>query len=89
MMAIAEAASIPYMIGQMDEGMLATAAAVHAGAASQALFFEIHGYKRVKFQPFRGLEIRRGAMVVPKVPGLGVEVDEAALSCVHIVGEKG
>jgi len=89
MMAIAEAASIPYMIGQMDEGMLATAAAVHAGAASQAWFFEIHGYKRVKFQPFQGLEIRRGAMVVPKVPGLGVEVDEAKLSCVHIVGEKG
>jgi L-alanine-DL-glutamate epimerase-like enolase superfamily enzyme len=89
MEAIAEAAGIPYMIGQMDEGMLATAAAVHAGAASQAWFFEIHGYKRVKFQPFRGLEIRRGAMVVPKVPGLGVEVDETALSCVHVVGEKG
>lgn len=89
MMVIAETAGIPYMIGQMDEGMLATAAAVHAGAASRARFFEIHGYKRVRSQPFRGLEIRRGAMVVPKAPGLGVEVDEAALNCVHVVKEKG
>lgn len=89
MMAIAEAASIPYMIGQMDEGMLATAAAVQAGAFSRAQYFEVHGYKRVKSQPFRGLEIRGGAMIVPKGPGLGVEVDEAALSCVHVIKGRG
>ena len=86
--AIADAAGIPYMIGQMDEGMLATAAAVHAGAASNARHFEIHGYKRVATQPFKGLEVRRGAMVVPKVPGLGVEVDEAALKCVGVAKVK-
>lgn len=52
MMAIAEAAGKPYMIGQMDEGMLATAAAVEAGAASQARNFEVHGYVRVAWQSY-------------------------------------
>ncbi len=89
MMAIAEAAGVPYMIGQMDEGMLATAAGVHAGAASRAQYFELHGYKRVGAQPFRGLEVEGGAMIVPQGPGLGVEVDEAKLNCVHVVREGG
>jgi len=89
MMAIAESAGVPYMIGQMDEGMLATAAAVHAGAASRAQYFEVHGYKRVGAQPFRGLEVDGGAMIVPSGPGLGVEVDEARLNCVHVVRERG
>jgi len=83
MMAIAEAAGKPYMIGQMDEGMLATAAAVQAAAASSAQYFEVHGYVRVGRQPFRGLEAAGGAMLVPKGPGLGVEVDERALTPVH------
>jgi len=86
--AIADAAGIPYMIGQMDEGMLATAAAVHAGAASHARHFEIHGYKRVRTQPFKGLEVRRGSMVLPKAPGLGVEVDESALKVVNAATKR-
>jgi L-alanine-DL-glutamate epimerase-like enolase superfamily enzyme len=85
MEAIAEAAGIPYMIGQMDEGMLATAAAVHAGTSSRAQWFEVHCYRDVKSQPFRGLAIKNGAMIVPKGAGLGVEVEEAALHCVHVV----
>lgn len=84
MMAIAEAAGKPYMIGQMDEGMLATAAAVEVGAASQARYFEVHGYVRVARQPFRGIEFSEGAMLVPAGPGLGVDVDEAALTPVHV-----
>jgi L-Ala-D/L-Glu epimerase len=84
MMAIAEAAGKPYMVGQMDEGMLATAAAVHAGAASRAQYFEVHGYVRVASQPFRGLEAGGGTMLVPAGPGLGIEVDEGALTLVHV-----
>jgi L-alanine-DL-glutamate epimerase-like enolase superfamily enzyme len=84
MMAIAEAAGKPYMIGQMDEGMLATAAAIHAGAASRAQYFEVHGYVRVARQPFRGLEATGGAMLVPTGPGLGVDVDESALTLVRV-----
>lgn len=85
MEAIAEAAGVPYMIGQMDEGMLATAAAVHAAAASHARFFEVHGYKRVASQPFRGIEAADGAMIVPSAPGFGVEVDESRLALVDVV----
>ncbi|MBW1960148.1 MAG: dipeptide epimerase [Deltaproteobacteria bacterium] len=85
MMAISRAAEIPYMIGQMDEGMLATAAAVHAAAASFARFFEVHGHKRVASQPFYGLQLQRGAMVVPQGPGLGIVVDESAMQCVKVI----
>ena len=84
MMGIVEAAHKPYMIGQMDEGMLATAAAVHAGAASRARYFEVHGYVRVGRQPFRGLEVKRGSVLVPQGPGLGVDVEEGALTPVHV-----
>jgi L-alanine-DL-glutamate epimerase-like enolase superfamily enzyme len=85
MMAIAEAAGTPYMVGQMDEGMLATAAAIHAGAASRARYFEVHGYARVRTQPFSGVELSEGAVLVPPGPGLGIKVDEQALRPVHRV----
>lgn len=80
MMAIADAAGIPYMMGQMDEGMLATAAAVHAGAASRARHFEVDGNKRVTTQPFTGLKMDAGALLVPDGPGLGISVNEAGLT---------
>jgi len=88
MMSIAEASGVPYMIGQMDEGMVATAAAVQAGAASTARFFEVHGYTRVASQPFKGLEMESGAMVVPEGPGLGVDVDESAMNCIRVINKR-
>jgi L-alanine-DL-glutamate epimerase-like enolase superfamily enzyme len=72
------------MVGQMDEGMLATAAAVHAGAASRARYFEVDGNKRVTAQPFAGLTMDRGALVVPDGLGLGVAVDESGLTPVAV-----
>jgi L-alanine-DL-glutamate epimerase-like enolase superfamily enzyme len=86
MMAVAEAAGVPYMMGQMDEGMLATAAAAHAGAASSARHFEVDGNKRVTAQPFAGLKMDGGALVVPEGPGLGVSVDEGGLRPVAAFG---
>jgi len=86
MVAIAEAAGVPYMIGQMDEGMLATAAAVHAGAASGARYFEVDGNRRVTAQPFAGLKTDGGALVVPEGPGLGVSVDAGGLTPVATIG---
>jgi L-alanine-DL-glutamate epimerase-like enolase superfamily enzyme len=85
LMGIAEAAGVPYMMGQMDEGMLATAAAVHAAAASRASHFEVDGNKRVTAQPFRGLKAEGGCLLVPPGPGLGIEVDEAGLTPVQVV----
>ena len=80
MTGMAEAAGVPYMIGQMDEGMLATAAAVHAGAASAARYFEVHCDKGVSAQPFSGLRFEAGCMVLPEAPGLGVAVEEGSLT---------
>jgi L-alanine-DL-glutamate epimerase-like enolase superfamily enzyme len=79
MVAIAESAGRPYMIGQMDEGMLATAAAVQCGLCADAISYELWGYQRVAAQPFVGLDLRDGHMIAPDGPGLGVTVDEASL----------
>jgi L-alanine-DL-glutamate epimerase-like enolase superfamily enzyme len=84
MMAIAETAEIPYMVGQMDEGMVATAAAVQCAAASRGAFFEVYGHKRVATQPFSGIQVDGGAVVVPRGPGLAVDVDERALRLVFL-----
>lgn len=82
MMGVAEAAGLPYMIGQMDEGMLGTAAAVHAAAASCAAFFELHCDHDVASQPFSGLMFQDGCRIMPERPGLGVQVEEEGL--VHV-----
>jgi L-alanine-DL-glutamate epimerase-like enolase superfamily enzyme len=80
MIAVAEAAGRPYMIGQMDEGMLATAAAVQCGLTADALSFELWGYQRVAAEPFQGLELRGSAMHPGTAPGLGIAVDIAGLT---------
>jgi L-Ala-D/L-Glu epimerase len=79
MVAIAESAGRPYMIGQMDEGMLATAAAVQCGLCADAISYELWGYQRVATQPFTGLVLANGHMLAPAAPGVGITVDEAAL----------
>jgi len=83
MMSIAEAAGLPYLIGQMDEGMLATAAAVQCAVASRASHFGIFGYRRVGWQPITGLVQKGGVMGIPDGFGLGVEVDETQLDLVR------
>lgn len=80
MIATAEAAGLPYMIGQMDEGMLATAAGLHCAAASNPFSCELWGYQRVGSQPFSGLQVKDGTIVLSPASGFGVEVDEAALT---------
>lgn len=80
MMALAEVAGLPYMIGQMDEGMLATAGALHAAAVGNAGSGEVWGFQRVGEQPFAGLEVRGGYLLIPETAGLGVAVDERGLT---------
>jgi len=62
-------------------GTLATAAALHA-AASMPNFFITHLPPRAPDDPARGLDftVREGYLNLPTTPGLGVTVDEAALS---------
>ncbi len=87
MMALAETAGVPYMIGQMDEGILATAAAVHAAAVSRAKYYEVGCFRRVTSQPFEGIALKDGAVEVPSGPGLGVRVLEESMTCVHVQRE--
>jgi len=79
MVAIAEAAKLPYMLGQMDEGMLATAAGLHCAAAAQPFTCELFGFRRVARQPFSGLAMQDGAIALPDAPGLGIRIDAAGL----------
>ena len=83
MVAIAESAGKPYVIGQMDEGMLATASAVHCGLVCRAKSFELWGFQRIATQPYRGIEVRDGAIHIADRPGLGIEVDESGLDLVE------
>ncbi|MFC6333236.1 mandelate racemase/muconate lactonizing enzyme family protein [Paenibacillus septentrionalis] len=81
MMGIADAFHLPVMLGQMDEGRLATAALLHAAAASSAKHFEVWGFQRVKAEddPVSALVVENGRVHLPAGPGLGVEVDEHRL----------
>ena len=83
MAAIAESAGRPYAIGQMDEGMLATAGAVHCGLVCRAKSYEVWGFQRVAAQPYRGIEMRDGRIHISDRPGLGIEVDEGGLDLVE------
>ncbi len=87
MVALAETSGLSYMMGQMDEGMLATAAALHCAAASRPMSCELWGFQRVAAQPFSGIAMEGGAMVLPDAPGLGVTVEAAALVPVARFGE--
>ncbi|MBJ3776578.1 mandelate racemase/muconate lactonizing enzyme family protein [Acuticoccus mangrovi] len=86
MVAIAEAAGLGYMMGQMDEGQLATAAALHCAAASNPFSCELWGFQRVGSQPFSGLEFVDGTIRLPDGPGLGITIDEDGLTPVAHFG---
>ena len=88
MIATAEAAGLGYMVGQMDEGMLATAAGLHCAAAARPFSCELWGYQRVGSQPFSGLEMVDGAVRLPGGPGFGIAVDEAGLTEVAHFGAR-
>lgn len=77
---LAEAHNISYMIGSMDEGMMAIAAAVAVGAVSNTELFEVHGHVRIANDPTTGLVVRGSDVLVPDTPGLGVYVDESRLT---------
>ncbi|MCQ6562962.1 mandelate racemase/muconate lactonizing enzyme family protein [Paenibacillus mendelii] len=84
MMAVAESFRIPYMLGQMDEGRLATAALVHIAAASRASHFEVWGFQRVRPEddPASGLAMSNGSVSIPEGFGLGMTIREEQLELV-------
>jgi L-alanine-DL-glutamate epimerase-like enolase superfamily enzyme len=78
-MHLAEAHGIDYMVGGMDEGMLAVAAAVHCAAVADTDLFELHGHMRIAQDPSTGLCSQGSFVEVPRGPGFGITVDTAKL----------
>lgn len=70
-----QAANVPFMIGQMNEGHAATAAALHLCRALQPDFAELYGADGLIDDPVSGLNYRDGQINVMESPGLGVHFD--------------
>jgi len=65
-------AGVPFMIGQMNEGGLATAAALHLACATQPEHAELYGADGLVDDPALGLIYQDGCVSLPTAPGLGL-----------------
>ncbi len=68
-------AQVPFMIGQMNEGHAATAAALQVCRVLQPAFAELYGADGLTDDPVSGLTYRHGQINVANSPGLGVHFD--------------
>jgi L-alanine-DL-glutamate epimerase-like enolase superfamily enzyme len=68
-------ASVPFMIGQMNEGAAATAAALHVAAVSRPSFAELYGADGLVDDPVSGITYHDGCVEIDGRPGLGVVLD--------------
>ncbi|MHC8286951.1 mandelate racemase/muconate lactonizing enzyme family protein [Pseudomonas sp. XS1P51] len=69
------AANVPCMIGQMNEGAAATAAALHVACASRPQFAELYGADGLMDDPASPVNYLDGWARLPASPGLGVELN--------------
>jgi L-alanine-DL-glutamate epimerase-like enolase superfamily enzyme len=86
LLALAEAARLPVLMGQMNEGMLATATAAHLALASSAKYAELYGSDGIVDDPTPGHVHENGRVRVPDGPGLGVAPDVRKLVPVFSLG---
>lgn len=77
-------ANIPFMVGQMNEGAVATAAALHLSCATGPRFAELYGADGLENDAASGLVYRDGGVEGPAHAGLGLEFDA---SKAHLVKE--
>jgi L-alanine-DL-glutamate epimerase-like enolase superfamily enzyme len=87
LLALAEAARVPCLMGQMNEGMLATVAAAHLTLAAGPKYAELYGTDGIVDDPTPGHVHEDGRVVVPDGPGLGVTPDERKLTPAFSLGE--
>ena len=73
---------VPFMLGQMNEGAAATAAAVHTAMAARAPMAELYGADGLTDDPVAGLRYERGHACVEEGPGLGTSLDSRRLRTV-------
>src|SRR5229473_1245377 len=78
------AAGIPFMIGQMNEGAAATAAALHVACATSPAFAELYGADGLIDDPASGVSYTAGTVHADHASGLGVAFDAAAT---HLIGD--
>lgn len=71
------AAGVPCMVGQMNEGAGATAAALHAAAAVRPAFAELYGADGLEHDPVGGLRYGAGTVAAADASGLGITFDPA------------
>lgn len=77
-------AGVPFMIGQMNEGGLATAAALHVALATGPRFAELYGADGLTNDPAPGLAYAGGCVAAPDAPGFGLSFDAHAT---HLIKE--
>jgi L-alanine-DL-glutamate epimerase-like enolase superfamily enzyme len=87
LLALAEAARLPCLMGQMNEGALATVAAAHLTLASAPKYAELYGRDGIVDDPTTAPDVHEnGRVVLPDGPGLGVAPDERKLTPAFSVG---
>ncbi len=75
-------AGVPFMIGQMNEGSGATAAACHCTMAAEPQYAELYGADGLLDDPVSGLAYRNGTVQLAPGDGLGVAIDTSKTSCI-------
>jgi muconate cycloisomerase len=68
-------AGVDAMVGQMNEGAMATAITAHCVLALQPQFAELYGCYDLLDDPTGGVRYANGHIVLPSGPGLGVTFD--------------
>ncbi|MBD1552943.1 mandelate racemase/muconate lactonizing enzyme family protein [Pseudomonas typographi] len=68
-------AGVPFMIGQMNEGAAATAAALHVACATGPAFAELYGADGLVDDAAAGIRYAAGRVQAAAQPGLGVTFD--------------
>jgi L-alanine-DL-glutamate epimerase-like enolase superfamily enzyme len=84
---VAECANIPCMVGCMNESRIALTAAAHCVASQRNIIFaDLDGNEEHTSDPVvDGFVIKDGMIVVPEIPGLGVDIDPAFLKTLKTV----
>jgi L-alanine-DL-glutamate epimerase-like enolase superfamily enzyme len=70
-------AGVEAMMGQMNEGALATGLAVHCAMAIRPKFHELYGCYGLLDDPASGVTYRSGWISIPKRLGIGLDFDAA------------
>lgn len=78
---ICQSAGFPTMVGCMGEPQLSIAAGLHFALASKNVrWLDLDSHFNLAKDPTSGLEFKSGHLVAPEGPGLGIEIDWAAIA---------